>query len=81
LTRVIIFSVAFYTDLGESLTFRQIGSEETHNVGRYAAWAFKEGKNQVVETSDDLDDLKFKWGEAPVYCVGMDPGSSGGREG
>ena len=67
--KAVIFRVGFYTDLRESITMRPIDSTEEHHIDRYGAWAFKEGKNQVVDTGDDLVELKAKWGEAPVYTV------------
>ena len=51
----------FYTDFGKS--FKAGGM----TIPRYSAWGdMGRGKPEVIETSDDLDKLKKKYGDAPL---------------
>jgi len=56
----------FITDLGFPLV-ATMGDEEW-DLGRYGVWADKgRGKPEVIDTGNDLEALKKKHGDLPVY--------------
>jgi hypothetical protein len=56
----------FITDAGFPVILTW-GDEEL-DIGRYGVWGDKgRGKPEVIDTGNDLDALKEKHGELPVY--------------
>lgn len=58
----------FITDAGFPVILTW-GDEEL-NIGRYGVWGDKghwTGKPEVIETGNDLEALKAKYGDLPVY--------------
>lgn len=63
-------STKFITDLGVSPELVNEATGETTTLGRYAVWASAAAyrKAEVIEVSDDLNDLQVKHGpNLPVY--------------
>lgn len=56
----------YITDFGQKTEAH--GGGQTINVGRYGVWKYDaaKGKHQVVDTGDDLEELKKKHGDLKV---------------
>ena len=64
---------AYITDFGQEM--KAHGSGQTINVGRYGVWKYDaaKGKHQVVDTGDDLEELKKKHGDLKVVPLNQQP--------
>ncbi len=64
-------SAKFITDMGCSRSFYEVRGAEPTYVPRYAVWGDSgRDKPEVLETSDDVDDLQARFGPLPVWPVG-----------
>ena len=53
----------FFTDFGQSFDVTPEGGGESLHISRYAAWGdIGRGKPEVIETNDDINALKKKYG-------------------
>lgn len=54
----------YITDFGEPIKAKPEGGGAEINVGRYGVWKYDpaKGKHQVVDSGDDLEELKKKHG-------------------
>ncbi len=64
---------AYITDFGQEMKAQSDG--ETINIGRYGVWKYDaaKGKHQVVDTGDDLEELKKKHGNLRVVPLNQQP--------
>ena len=70
---------SFITDMGEPLVLTNLETGETMDCGQYGVWGDMghwSGKPEVIETGNDLEALKTKYGDLPLYTIPM-----GGRDG
>lgn len=56
----------YITDFGEPIKAKSEGGRAEINVGRYGVWKYDpvKGKHQVVDSGDDLEELKKKYGSS-----------------
>jgi len=76
--------MGFITDYGESITLTStIPGRENMIIPRYAYWGYDQskGKNQVKETSGDLDYLKKKYGVDNEHVVQFPPAKTNLKKG
>ena len=61
----------FFTDWGHPLEVTDIKTGElTQAIPRYAVWGdLGKAKDEVIEVSDDLDNLRARYGNLPVFEV------------
>jgi hypothetical protein len=69
---------SYITDFGEPIEAKPEGGGAAINVGRYGVWKYDpaKGKHQVVDSGDDLEELKKKHGNLRVVPIGKGNHSS-----
>ena len=55
------------TDMGEPIELVRQDTMEELTIGRYGVWAEVGGKVTCIDTDEDLERLKAKYGDLPVY--------------
>tara|TARA_Y100000310_G_scaffold342424_1_gene445634 strand:- start:1351 stop:1674 length:324 start_codon:yes stop_codon:yes gene_type:complete len=58
-----------YTDIGEDMILTSDKGEK-QSIGRYGVWSNVDGKPQVLDVFDNLEDLYAKYGEIQLAAIG-----------